>query len=228
MNARTLSFALALAALVGLPWPAAAQSIPKQATPVIAVIDPLSVANVIDQPELRIIGRAKAAQSLEPQFEKAKKSFQDEINKERDKLQAEGKKLASQRAVLSPEAYAQREQELRQRLSELQTLYLRRRDQLVRSATLAVGKIRKAMMEAVLDVAKERAINLVLPREIVLAAANSLDITDEVVKRVDKKMPTLKFELVKPAPEPPKGPEPAARAPGQSLPRGLQIPTGPQ
>ncbi len=68
------------------------------------------------------------------------------------------------------------------------------------------------MMEEVLAIAKERQINLVLPRETVLAAATTLDITDEVVKRIDKAMPSLALELVKPAKEPPKrGEAPPAR-----------------
>ncbi len=225
MKPRTFPLAAALAAiLIALPGTVSAQDAAKQAAPVVAVVDPLSIANVIDQPELRVVGTTKAAKALAPQFDRIKEQFQSEINKKRDELQAEGKKLASQRAILSPDAYSQRETELRKQFADLQNLYLVRRDQLLRSAGQAVGKIRKAMMESILEVAKERSVNLVLPREAVLAVASSLDITADVVKRVDKKLPTMKLELVKPAATPPKpGEEPK---PAQPLPRGLKLPSG--
>ncbi len=78
MSLRNITLAAALAAaLLGLPATAPAQAAsPQQATPVIAVVDPLSVANVVDQPQLRIVGVTKAAKSLEPQFERLKKRFQ--------------------------------------------------------------------------------------------------------------------------------------------------------
>ncbi len=229
MTLRTLALAAALAAaFLGPPAAASVKAAPAapQASPVIAVVDPLSIANVVDQPELRVIGITKAAKSLAPQFDRIKKQFQSEIDKKRDALEAEGKKLASQRAILSPDAYAKRENELRHEFADLQNLYLIRRDQLVRSAGQAVSKIRKRMMEEILAVAKERQINLVLPRETVLAAASSLDITDEVVARIDKAMPSLKLELVKPAKEPPREREAPKRA--EPLPRGLKLPSAPR
>ncbi len=218
----TIAALLAASVLASAGTASAQGAAPRQATPVIAVVDPLSIANLIDQPELRIVGETKAAKSLEPQFSRIKQRFQTEINKQRDTLEAEGKKLSSQRAILAPDVYAQREQELRRKLAELQNLYLVRRDQLVRSAGAAVSKIRKQMMETILAVAKERQINLVLPRETVLAAASNLDITAEVVKRLDHVLPSVKLELVKPAAEPPKAGETRSR--NEPAQRGLKLP----
>lgn len=227
---RILTAALAAvlaAAVLGLPAQAPAQGAAhRQTTPVIAVVDPLSIVNIVDHPELRIVGETKVAKSLEPQFSRLKKRFQSEIDKQRDSLEAEGKKLNSQRAILAPDVYAQRERELREKAADLQRLYLIRRDQLMRSAGVAIGKVHKEMMQAILEVAKERQINLILPRETVLAAATNLDITGDVVKRIDKAMPSLKLELVKPAAEPPKPGE--ERRPAQRVPRGLKLPATPK
>ena len=195
MDSRILA-ALTLAMALGLTavGPAVAQQAApagKPDAPAIAIVD-----------EQVVIGRSKAGRAIQPQFEKLKKSFEDEVNKEREALQRDGQQLASQRSILSPEAFAQREQALRQRGQALSQLIATRKRTLDDTLARALDQIRKVMFEVVGDMATKREINIVLPKAAVILFARTLDITDDVLKQVDEKLPTVALKVVEAQPEP--------------------------
>jgi Skp family chaperone for outer membrane proteins len=195
--------------------PAARQSAPA-AAPSAALEAPLIA--VVDIQE--IMSRSKAAQAMHPQFEKLKKSYEDEVNKERDALQNEGQQLGTQRAVLAPEAFAQREQALRQRAGALNNLIAERKRTLDQTFANGLGEIRNALFQVTADIARERSINVVLPKESVVLIAKSLEITDEVLKRVDQRLPTLSLKLpTEPKPQgQPRAAQPSQQRPAQQQP----------
>jgi Skp family chaperone for outer membrane proteins len=170
----------------------------KPDNPVIAIVD-----------EQVVIGRSKAAIAIQPQFEKLKKAYENEVNKERESIQKDGQQLASQRSILSPEAFAQREQALRERGQNLNQLIATRKRTLDDTLSRGLDQIRKVMFEVVGEVATKREINIVLPKAAVILFARTLDITDDVLKRVDEKLPTVALKVVE------SQPEPAARQRGQ-------------
>jgi hypothetical protein len=50
--------------------------------------------------------------------------------------------------------------------------------------------------------ATKREINIVLPKAAVILFARTLDITDDVLKQVDEKLPTVALKVVEAQPEP--------------------------
>jgi outer membrane protein len=54
----------------------------------------------------------------------------------------------------------------------------------------------KAVLQILNDVAKERSANLVLDKAVVVMFDNSADVTDEVIKRLDEKLPTMTVSFV--------------------------------
>jgi Skp family chaperone for outer membrane proteins len=148
-----------------------------------------------------VIGRSKAAIAIQPQFEKLKKAYEDEINKERAAIQKEGQQLASQRSILSPEAFAQREQVLRERGQNLNQLVATRKRTLDETLGRGLDQIRKVMFEVVGEMATKRGINVVLPKAAVILFARTLDITEDVLKEVDAKLPTVALKVVEAQPQ---------------------------
>jgi len=57
----------------------------------------------------------------------------------------------------------------------------------------AVGQIRSALLEIITDIAKKRALTLVLNKSDVILAADAYDFTDEAMKRLDSKLPSVKL-----------------------------------
>ena len=61
----------------------------------------------------------------------------------------------------------------------------------------AMRKVEKAMVDVVAEYAVEKKLELVVTKGVVLYAGKTLDITGEVVKRVNKKLPTVAVEIPK-------------------------------
>lgn len=188
----------AVLALVVSPAVAQAQA-PKRAAPAPAAapaqLDP-PVIGVIDVNE--VVNRSKAGRAIQPQFEKLKKGYEDELSRDRQALTEEAKKLDSQRAVLAPEAFAQRVTAVRQKELALNQQIVERKRVLDATLNNALAQIRNVLFQVSQDIARERGINIVLLKEAVVIVASNLEITDDVLQRVDQKLPSVTLKVVQP------------------------------
>jgi outer membrane protein len=177
--------AMALVLLAALAWPlsaARAQQLPP------------TVAAVIDyQPILR---EASAARSIREQIEDRRKTYQDEISEEEQRLQEADQAFAKQRSLLTPEALADRRREFEKEVVEVQRLVQERRRELDRASALALDEVKKALIEIVTGIAEARGFNLVLPSSEVLFFARQLDLTDEVLTQLDARLPQVRVPEV--------------------------------
>jgi outer membrane protein len=151
---------------------------------------PSAVAAVIDYQ--RILREAKAAQAIRDQVETRRKLYQDQIAKEEQRLHEADKELARQRAILSPEAFADQRRGFETQVAEVQRMVQERRRQLDQAAAAAGNEVRAAMIEVVGELADVRGFNLVLPSSGLLLFSPSIDLTDEVLARLDSRLPTVK------------------------------------
>ena len=149
----------------------------------------------INDPELA--QKSTALQGLQMQREKMAVVLKSDIEKEAKKILEQKQKLEEERATLSNE-------ELGKRLDELNKA---ERDLKINAQEVAEA-LQKNFMEAAITV-KEKAINPVVAElakekefDAILNAANAfyiqegLDVTEEAVKRVNKKMPKVELKKV--------------------------------
>lgn len=181
-----------LVALGLLVSASAMAAIPAQLpSPVIAIVD-----------VQRIMQESLAAKSAQKQLEAQRSKFQSEIAKEENGLRQAEQDLAKQRATLPAPDYADREQQLRQRFATVETHVQSRRKLLDQSYTDAMNTVRTALLEVVGKVAREHGANLAVVKQQALWTDQPLDITDEVLSRLDREMP--KVETVPPSDKPSK------------------------
>jgi Skp family chaperone for outer membrane proteins len=160
-----------------------AESSVKMPSPVIAIID-----------VQRILQESLASKGVQKQLEVQRSKFQNEIEKEENSLRRSEQELSAQRAKLSAQLYAEREQQLRQRFLSVENHVQARRKVLDQSYTDAMNAVRKALLDVVSGIARERGINLVIVKQQALWTDQPLDITDEVLKQLDEKMPKLEVQ----------------------------------
>jgi outer membrane protein len=173
---------------------------------------PPAVAAVIDYQ--RVLREARSAKSISDQLEARRKLYQDQIAKEEQKLNDADKELAKQRGVLSAEALGAKRDDLQKRAAELQKLVNDKRRQLGSVSSAALNEVRNAMLQVVGDLSGEHGFNLVLPSNTVLMFAPKVDLTDEVIKRLDEALPTVKVpDKVAQDEPPPAQPTAAAKQP---------------
>ena len=151
---------------------------------------PPAVAAVIDYQ--RVLREAKAAKSIRDQLDTKRKLYQDQIAKEEQKLNDADKELAKQRAVLSAEAFKGKREDFQKKVASVQRMVQERRRSLDQVSAAAYNQVRNAIIEIVSDLSAERGFNLVLPSSTVLLFSPKVDLTEDVLKRLDGKLPNVK------------------------------------
>lgn len=151
---------------------------------------PPTTAAVLDYQ--RIFKDAKAARAITDQVEARRRLYQEEIAREEQRLHEGDKELAQQRAVLAPEAYAEKRRDFESQVAEVQRMVQERRRQLDQAKAAALNEVRAAMIQVVGELAEVRGFNLVLPTSGLVLFSPQIDLTDEILKRLDAKLPNVK------------------------------------
>ena len=170
-----LAFLMLGAWSIGSPPAARAQELPS------------TVAAVIDYQ--RILKEAKAARSIREQIEARRKTYQDEISGEEQRLREADQAFAKQSSIMSPEARAEKRREFEKEVVEVQRLVQERRSELDRASAMALNEVKKVLIEIVTGMAQEHGFNLVLPSSGVLFFSRKLDLTEDVLAKLDARLP---------------------------------------
>ena len=165
--------------------PACASASDKLPPPVIAIID-----------VQRILQESLAAKSSQKKLEVQRSKFQNEIEGEENELRQAEQSLAKERDKLPAQAYADREQQLRQRFTTVENHVQTRRKALDQAFTDSMDSVHNALLSAVDKIAHERGANIVIIKQQALWTDAAMDITDEALKRLDQTLP--KIDVVMP------------------------------
>jgi len=149
----------------------------------------------------QVMKDSTAAKMVREKLEEKQKSFQSELNKKDEALQKEEKELAKQKGVLAKEAFEEKAAAFRKKVTDMQKEVQSKKGMLDNAYGHALADIQKAVAEIVAELAKEKGFLLAIPMEApptwqILYADSKLDISSEVLSRLNKKLPKLdvKFE----------------------------------
>ena len=147
---------------------------------------PATVAAVIDYQ--RILLESAASKSIAEQMDIRRKAFQDEIGKEEQRLHEAKKELGKQRSILSNDAFETKQDEFEKEYAQVRQLASDRRKQLEEVSAEAVNEVKSALIEIVTEIADDRGFNLVLPSSQVLFFSRQVDLTEEVLSKLDARL----------------------------------------
>lgn len=147
----------------------------------------------------KVLRDSQASKSLRPQIEKLRKEYQVSVRKREAELRKASQELQRQRAILSPQAFAKRRNAYEEQARKAQIDFQQRKRQLDNAYGGAMRVIQKSMVVAAAKVAEERKFDIVLPKSLVLLADQKLDITGEVLRRIDKSLPSVTLTPTKPS-----------------------------
>jgi outer membrane protein len=140
---------------------------------------------------------AVAVKNIREQIAGFRKEFQTDIQKEESALRSANQELAKKRAILSPEAFAKERRDFEQRVIGVQKLVQKRKHQLDQAQVEAMLVVEKNMNQIVADIAQARNASLVLRRAQTVLVARNLDVTAEVLERLNKEL--VKVPVKKPS-----------------------------
>lgn len=142
-----------------------------------------------------ILREAQAVQGIRTQIERQRNAYQAELQKQENELRSADQELAKQRALLSPEAFAQRRRELEKRVSDAQQSVQDRRRNLDTGFNTAMQKVNDAMVQVIGEIVQEKNYQIVLTKTQVVIVQTALDITPEVMRRLNRKLPTVTVSI---------------------------------
>ncbi len=174
-----VAFALSLAPAMGHVTPAIAQSQPEI---VVGVVD-------FDL----ILKESKAGKSVKSQYDKQRSALDADVDQKRKAFKDQQQKLASQRSTLSDDEFKKKVNELYDKGKATEKSLAQTKQALDSNLKKAVGQIRSALLEIIADIAKKRVFTLVLNKSDVILAADAYNFTDESMKRLDAKLPSVKL-----------------------------------
>ncbi len=153
-----------------------------------AFADALPIATVNIQ---QVMHDSSAAKSVTDQLENKQKAFQVELKKKDEALQKEEQDLGKQKSVLSKEAFEEKTRAFRSKVTDIQKEVQSKKSLLDNAYARALNDIQKAINEIIADLAKEKSFQIAIPTSQLLYADNKLDITAQVLERLNKKMSKL-------------------------------------
>lgn len=151
-----------------------------------------SVATInIDQ----ISKEAKVVKNIAKQISKKRDQFQKQISASEKKLEKEQKKLESKKDILSESALKKEQLAFFKKVEKLKNDASKKDKILKKAYTTSIKKVNDVVGEIVNSIAVEKGLSLVLPSSQVVYSVESIDITQEVIKKLDKKVSKIKVKF---------------------------------
>lgn len=142
-----------------------------------------------------LMADSKAAKSIQDQLEAKRKSFQDEFSKHERELVEKEKALVDKRAEMTPEEFNKSRQDFESEVLETRKLVQKRQRALEMAAQKAVSELRVEVTRITAEIAKEKGYDMVLSRQNVVLAQEEMDITNDVLKALDKQVKEVKLVI---------------------------------
>ena len=120
--------------------------------------------------------------------------FQKEIDEKQNALEAESKKIQAKKSVLSESAFEKEQDKFLAKVDKLKELVDSRQDSLKESSLDAIAKINAKIREVVEEIRAENDYDVVIPAVSAIAQKDGVEITDEVSKRLNKRLSTVKIK----------------------------------
>lgn len=159
-------------------------------TPAMAQGDKIAVIDID-----KLLNESKAGQSIAKQVQDKQATFQKEFSaKEKELLDAQ-KTLIDEKNNLSADEFAKKRKEFEEKLISTRKLFQKRRTDLDRALSEALGTLRRNVVEVTAAVAEKEGYDIVLTRDSVVIAEKTLDITTPVLADLNAKIDNIKLGL---------------------------------
>jgi Skp family chaperone for outer membrane proteins len=179
----------------------------EKTTPVSAVIEEVS-ENAANGANLRIAvvrmdaiqAESKVLKNLREQKEKYENKLRDDLTSQQKKLEKEKAEIEKSQDVLSQEALQRRVVDYQNKVTKLQRDLTERAQSVEASYQKALNEIQTKHLDPIVEgVINKKKLSLVIDGRMarIGADATDLDITDEVVKALDKKVSKVKMDTPK-------------------------------
>ena len=142
----------------------------------------------------KIMKESKAGKGIIKKINKSNEANISKFKKIEDDLKEQEKKLIAKKNVISEEEFKSKIEELRKKISEYRT----KRQNIIQESTKKRVRVSAEFSHKVKpilgDYAAKNNISIIVQKKNIIMGKKELDITSDILKIVDEKIPTIKFE----------------------------------
>jgi Skp family chaperone for outer membrane proteins len=141
-----------------------------------------------------VFAQSKAGQNMRSQFEEQMKKLVAEGKKTEEGLQADATKLTEERALLAQDDFVKRAEALQKRGGEFQQSYQMKQSALQLGLQRAEARVESTLRPIFAEILKEKGATILFDQAVVLAGGADMDISAEVLKRLNERLPTVEVK----------------------------------
>ena len=142
-----------------------------------------------------ILSDSKAAKNATKQFEQIQKKTEDEIIESDKKMLSEREKLIEQQSVIAPEAFEIKAKDYEKKLQNYQVEKQNKLRKLEGALQNARNEILENVKPILEEIGSEMGVTIILEKNSVILSDTGMDITKDVIKKLNKELPKIKVTL---------------------------------
>lgn len=150
---------------------------------------PQAVIGVISVPD--VMRQSTAYMEAEKLLVARRDNLQQDVQKEQKAWRSEQQQIQAKARTMTSEQIQGRARQLQARVLKAQKDFRNRSRIIQEAAQVSFGQIERELIQIIQNVAASHNMNLVLHREQVALSVNELDITNDVVKELNKNLPSV-------------------------------------
>ena len=140
-----------------------------------------------------ILNQSEAGKKAQIYLKKKLNNGIKEIQNKEKSIQEEEKKIIQQKKIISAEEYKKKVTELRKKVAILQKERNELLDNVAKQRSKARNKLLENLNPIIKEYMQEKQIRMVVDKKSLLLADESLNITEEIIKRLNKKLKSIKL-----------------------------------
>jgi Skp family chaperone for outer membrane proteins len=153
-------------------------------------------ATVVGVVDVQVILRdATSMKSIQKQVEQKRSQFQGEISAQEKRLRDQEQELKRQQSVLAADAFEAKRRDFEAQVASVQRDVQERRRVLDQAYGEGLRVVQRELTAVIAGIAKERGYNLVVPLGQTLFSDASMALTEEALKRLNKKLPDVALDF---------------------------------
>jgi Skp family chaperone for outer membrane proteins len=145
----------------------------------------------------RILKESKAMTSINSQMKKIREEHQVEITKQEEVLRKGEKELTEQRKLLAKKAFAKKEKAFKKKIINIQRDVQEKRAAIDAALNQSIKIVERTIYKVVEEMAAKKKFKVALPSSQTLFVDDSLNITEEVLKKLNSQLPKVNIEKKK-------------------------------
>ena len=143
-----------------------------------------------------ILENSTAMMDVKNATEEMVRNMQDTFNKKEAELNIEEKNLIEHQNKLTKQEFEKKAEEFDKKVTKIQTHIREEKIKLEQAQAAAINKINEVALEVIKNISHDKCIEIVLPSVNALYVAEHLNITTEVLAKLNETIPSMRIDIL--------------------------------